>query len=189
MNRRRRRLLLACAAAGGLWWLASGHTPYRQWAVYRARHLLVGTSRADAPSYPLGQQVAALLAAALPESRARVSRAPDQRRLASLLGTGQMPLALLSRADAAALMRGSGMFERTGRVELTALFRFGDHFLVSRPDFPEHHAYLVVEALHEHARHIAGAALPVAAEGPLPLHAGARAYAEGRAPAPAAAGN
>ena len=39
----------------------------------------------------------------LPESRARASRAPDPRRLASLLGTAQFDVAILSLDDAAAL--------------------------------------------------------------------------------------
>jgi len=96
-----RRGLLRLGLAATAWVVASGHTPYRQWTVYRQRHLVIGTCRADAPTYPLGKKIAATLATYLPESEARVSRAPDQWRLASLISTEQMQVILLSRADAA----------------------------------------------------------------------------------------
>ena len=38
---------------------AAAHTPYRQWDVYRQKHLLIGTCRADPDSYPLGKRLVA----------------------------------------------------------------------------------------------------------------------------------
>ena len=87
---------------------ASGHTPYRQWSVYRQKHLLIGCCRADPPTYPLAKRVAGVLAEWLPESRSRVSRAPDQERLASLITTGQLEVMLFSRGDATALNASRG---------------------------------------------------------------------------------
>jgi len=42
---RRRALRLSVGAAAAL--LLSGHTPYRQWVVYRKKHLLIGCHKAD----------------------------------------------------------------------------------------------------------------------------------------------
>jgi TRAP-type uncharacterized transport system substrate-binding protein len=174
-----RRKFLQAGLVATAWVAAGGHTPYRQWQVYRQRHLLIGTSKADAPTYPLGQQVAELLAAHLPESSARVTRGPDPWRLASLLTTGQLEVALLSSADVAALRDGRAPFAAFGPTDLNALFRFRDYFLVCRPDFPAHHAYQVVRTLAENAALIAGARSLDARASPVPIHEGARAYALG----------
>ncbi|MDH3475748.1 MAG: hypothetical protein OEM59_18885 [Rhodospirillales bacterium] len=179
----RRRRLLGLGLAAAAWVAASGHTPYRQWTVYRQRRLLIGTCRADAPTYPLGQRIAATLASYLPESAAGVSRAPDQWRLASLLSTGQLPVILLSRADAAALVAAEAPFIEFWGVQFAALFAFGDYLLVCRSDFPARHAYRVVRTLTEHAEEIPGAR-PIAAYEALPPHPGALAYARGQPPPP-----
>jgi len=71
-----RRHILKTAAAFGVWSLTSGHTPYKQWQVYRRKHLLIGANKAEPPTYELGKKIAALLLEELPESRARVARAP-----------------------------------------------------------------------------------------------------------------
>jgi TRAP-type uncharacterized transport system substrate-binding protein len=182
-----RRAVLRSTLIGGAWLLASAHTPYRQWQVYRRRHLLIGTSRADAPTYPLGQRIAEVLATHLPESSARVTRGPDSWRLASLLTTGQLEVALLSAQDVAALRDGRAPFAAFGPTDLNLLFAFGAHFLVCRPDFPDHHAYQVVRTLAENAGAISGARAAAASAGPVALHAGARAYALGEPmPAPVA---
>ena len=180
-----RRSVLGLGLAGAAWLLAGGHTPYAQWTVYRRRFLLIGTSKADPPSYPLGKQIAAVIAEALPESRARPSRAPNQWRLASLITTDQMDVILLSRKDAMALANGQAPFEDFGSVALRCLYTFGDHLLLCRPDFPDRHAYLLAQSLDEH-----GGALPDAApaqpmEGPIAIHPGALAYAEAQPLPPA----
>jgi TRAP-type uncharacterized transport system substrate-binding protein len=174
-----RRKLLQIGLIATAWVATGGHTPYRQWQVYRRRHLLIGTSKADAPTYALGQRIAELLAAHLPESSARVTRGPDPWRLASLLTTGQLEVALLSAADVAALRDGRAPFAAFGPTDLHALFAFGDHLLVCRPDFPAHHAYQVVQTLADNAALIAGARSLDASASPVAIHAGARAYAMG----------
>ena len=185
MRRRRFGRIALIATA----WLATGaHTPYRQWQVYRRRHLLIGCSKADAPTYPLAQRIAEVLATQLPESSARVTRAPDPWRLASLLTTGQLEVVLLGSADVAALRDGRAPFEAFGPTELNALFGFGDYLLVCRPDFPDHHAYQVVLALSENAAAISGARPVHSTATPVAIHAGARAYALGEPmPAPSLA--
>lgn len=178
MMERRRLLGLGLAATA---WIATGaHTPYRQWTVYRQRHLVIGTCRADAPTYSLGKKIATTLATYLPESEARVSRAPDQWRLASLISTEQMQVILLSRADAARLVAGDAPFADFGGLPLAALFAFGDYLLVSRPDFPQQHAYLVAQTLAEHATEIPGAQPVTVTGNTVPIHPGALAYTQGR---------
>ena len=183
----RRAVLLRGGAAVAVWLATSAHTPYRQWVVYRQRRLLIGCSRAEPESYELGKRVVAALLERLPESGARVSRAPDTFRLASLLSTDQMDVALLRRDDAAALARGREPFRDYGAVPITALYALGDYLLVSRADFPEHHAYLVSRALDAGPAVVPGGGLPppdgLAAD--LPTHPGSAAYAQGL-PVPAA---
>lgn len=181
---RRRQLLgfaLVTLALGGAG--ASAHTPYRQWKVYRRKHLLIGTSKADAPTYPLGQKIAEVLATHLPGSSARVTRGPDPWRLASLLTTEQLEVVLLSTNDVAALRDGAPPFEAFGRTELRALFRFGDYWLVARPDFPGHHAWQVARTLGERGSVIEGAEPAAPRASPVPVHPGALAHAAG-APMP-----
>jgi TRAP-type uncharacterized transport system substrate-binding protein len=182
----RRRRFLQAGFVAAVWFATGAHTPYRQWQVYRRRHLLIGTSKADAPTYPLGRRIAEVLATQLPESRARVTRGPDPWRLASLLTTGQLEVALLAQSDVAALRDGRAPFDAFGPTDLNLLFAFGAYFLVCRPNFPDHHAYQVVRTLAENAGAISGAQPVAATAGPVALHAGARAYALGKPmPAPA----
>ena len=179
MSAMRRRGFLQTGLVATAWLAASGHTPYRQWQVYRQKHLLIGTSKTDAPTYPLGQKVAEVLATYLPESSARVTRGPDPWRLASLLTTGQLEIALLSEADVLALRDGRAPFDAFGPTDLNGLFAFGHYLLVCRPDFPAHHAYRVVQTLSENAAGIPGAMSVDATASPVAIHAGARAYALG----------
>lgn len=182
MNRRDLllRTLLCCAAAPLLW----GHTPYRQWQVYRRKHLLIGTSRADPGSFALGRRLADLLARELPESRARAARAPDAWRLASLLATGQLPSALFTARAAADLAAGRGAFGGLGSPPLRALCGLGDHWLLTLDDFPAWQAWLVAGTLARHASN-PPARLPGARPAPVPAHPGAAAYAAGQPMPPA----
>jgi hypothetical protein len=184
----RRRTALKLGLAGAAWLLCGAHTPYGQWQVYRRRHLMIGTSRADAPTYPLGQRVAEVLATYLPESSARVTRGPDAWRLASLLTSGQIEVVLLTTAALVALRDGSTPFEAFGATRLCSLVVFGGqggaHWLVCRPDFPDRHAYLVVETLAIHGDLTLGGRTPDPATSPVPLHPGVLAYLRGE-PVPA----
>ena len=175
-----RRHFIRLGLCGAALILTSAHTPYRQWVVYRKRRLLIGTSKADGPTYPLGKQVAETLLTYLPESKARASRAPNPWRLASLLSTAQMDVAILSAGDAAALVEGRSPFADFGGLALAGLFGLGDYLLVARADFPERHAYLVSRTLYEHRALIPGARPLKAAVGALPLHPGTLAYLRGK---------
>ena len=178
MNRRDllRLILLAAGAT-----IAGGHTPYGQWVVYRKKHLLIGCHRTDPPTYDLAKQVVVLLGEHLPAAKSRVARAPDAGRLASLLGTAQMDVAILSHADAAAMAKGADRFKAYGAVPLRLLTPVDDRLLVARADFPARHAWLVAGAL-------AGSELAPASQPPaetaIPWHPGSLAFQRGE-PQPA----
>jgi hypothetical protein len=146
MNRRNFLLGALALAAGAKPALA--HTPYGQWVVYRKKHLLVGAHRADPRTYDLAKELAALLLEHLPESRSRVARAPTAERIASLIGTEQLDIAVLARADAAGMLRGSGRFRPYGAIALQLLAELGPHQLVAHERFPMRHAWLVAGAVH-----------------------------------------
>jgi hypothetical protein len=156
MNRRA-LLRTALVAAGAL--VLGGHTPYVQWTVYRRKHLLIGSHRADLGTWHAAQEIVALLEEHLPEARARVARAPNAGRLASLIGTHQLEVAVLGPADAAAMAAGEGPFAPYGPVELALLSPFGRYALVSRRDFPPPHARAVASALALSAAAIGGLAI------------------------------
>lgn len=173
-----RRLLLRAGAAAGLVTLLGGHTPYGQWVVYRKKHLLIGCHKDDPETYALAKRAVALLAEHLPAAKARVARAPFAGRLASLLGTDQLEVAVLGAGDARAMLRGEGAFAAYGPVPLRLLVPVGERLLVAHADFPGDHAALVTGAL-------VGTALAPGAPAPaapaVPWHPASRARVEGAA--------
>jgi hypothetical protein len=182
-----RRSTLRLALLGAVSLFAGGHAPYGQWGVYRRRYLLILTTRDDPTGQELGTRIAAVLAERLPESRARVSRAPHKERIASLLSSKQMDVAIMHRNDAADLRAGASPFDDYGPMPLHTIIAVGDYRLVCRDDFPSRHAWLIAEALskHPHSIKVTGEAT----DARVPLHPGAEAYFSGRplpAPEPAA---
>jgi len=165
-----RRALLKAAGLGAAALVLGGHTPYRQWVVYRKKHLLIGCHRQDPRTYELAQDAVAVLDEHLPAASARVARAPHAGRLASLLGTEQLDVAVLAADQAAAMRVGSGAFEPYGPISLNLLSPLRDRLLIARSDFPARHAWLVAEALMETTR---------AGDASIPLHPGARAFLRG----------
>lgn len=172
---RRRVLRLGLAGATALF--ASGHTPFGHWGVYRKRHLLILTTRVDPESFSLGERLAAVLAARLPESRAGVSRAPHKARIASLLSSKQMDVALMRRDDAEALLRGAAPYSDYGPLALRAIIGLGDFLLVCREDFRDRHAWLIAEALSQARDELRVKVTP--ADSSVQPHPGAWAYFSG----------
>ena len=163
-----RRDVLIGAAATALTGPAAAHTPYAQWVVYRQKHLLVGAHRGDGLTYALAQDVVATLDLVLPEARARVARGPRPQRIATLMGTGQLRLAVLGMDEARAMAEGRPPFEGHVPVPLHAIAELLDGYLLwATPGLPEDHAELVADAL-EHS------GLGRAPDAPgLPVHPGA----------------
>lgn len=175
MIRRRHLLRVGLAAAAGL--LAGGHTPYQQWVVYRRKHLLIGCHRDDARTYDLAKQAEALLAEHLPAARARVARAPDAGRLASLLGTGQLDVAILAAGDAAAMSKGVDAFVPYGPTTLRVVLALDDRLLVAQAGFPSRFAWLLTGAL---ASTELAPAPDLTADHGLPWHPGSVEFLQGR---------
>jgi hypothetical protein len=181
-----RRAVLGGALGAGLLaasaLAARAHTPYRQWQVYRKRHLLIVASKMDPEAYETGQLFAEALAFYLPKSMARPSRAPSLERVASLIATKQMDVAVLTRVQAAAFSEGRDAFRNAGPVALRALFERDRYMLVCRTDFPAAHAFRLVEALDSYRKElvIPGVGPPDRNAMPVPPHDGVLAYLDGR---------
>ncbi len=184
----RRQLLLALAALGtiALPLAARAHTPYRQWDIFRKRYLQILTSRSDLEGDTLGDDLAARLKERLPLSRAMVSRARDTDRIASLLKTDQAKLAVLSHADARAMVEARAPYEQYRPMPLQVMLDNGTHVLVARENLPLHHGYAIVAALLEE-RATLRVQVPLDGLAGMPVHPGARAAALGEniAPPPA----
>ena len=145
MNRRPFLAVLASSAAS---LLLAGHTPYRQWKLYRQAHLLIFTSRDDPGSDELGERIAARLRMVLPDSNARVrARADTWTASPASSPPSQADVAVLSHANAAALFARQEPFTDYAAVALRVLVQTARYQLVCREDFKLEHAYLVAEAL------------------------------------------
>lgn len=123
------------------------HTPYKQWAVYRQKHLLIGCHK-DAPdTYSLAKMLVATLEQTLPAASARVARAPAASRLASLLSTDQLNVAVVTPQIAADMAGGVGVFEAYDAIPLTLLLPFEDHLLIGHQRLRAHHCWQITRAL------------------------------------------
>jgi hypothetical protein len=186
MNRRH-FLGLACAAPA--WLLLSAHSPYRQWAIFRQTHLVIITSRDDPAGDELGEACAAIVRAALPDSKATVGRGPRVERIASLMSTGQADVAIASRANALDMFHGADRFRDYGAIPLRVLVQSDTHQMICREDFLLQHGYLLAEALVLNAATLRLSVPRETPPGGIPTHDGARAFAQGlplEPPAPAA---
>ena len=77
---------------------------------------------------------------------------------------------LLDRDDINGLRSGENGFEAFGPTDLRVLYHFGDYWLVSRPDFPDQHATLVIQTLTEHGAGVAKRQGLPSNEAPAPIH-------------------
>lgn len=154
--------------------LVRAHTPYKQWAVYRQKHLLVGCHKDVPETYALSQQIVALLDSDLPAASARIARAPAASRLASLLATDQLNIAVLTPETATAMAEGSGIFAAYGSISLTTLLPLDEYLLVGHSRLVDNHCWQITKAL-----------LPIASADvktfspALPWHNGSRRFVHG----------
>jgi hypothetical protein len=147
-----RRTFVWLLAIGGATCGVMGHSPYRQWQVYRKSRLIIVTSAGEPASYAVGEEVATLLARHLPETRALAARAADSVEIAKLLGSNQLDLAILSADDARDAAEGRGRFAPQGALRLRTLGALGAYVLVGREDFPDAKAQAITRTLAEHWR-------------------------------------
>lgn len=158
---------------------AAGCCSPRTVPIVSGSHLLLFTTREDPQSDELGEQLAERLRTLLPESRARVARAPHIDRMASLLVSGQADTAVIAHEHARQLLAGAAPFESYGPIALCALGRNDRYVLACRGDLKPDHAFLIAQAL------CSGESAPLvypAAQEELPPHAGALAAASGQPP-------
>ena len=106
--------------------LLSSHSPWNQYLAYRAEHLLIMSTREDGPTYPFSKILVNAINEVLPEASARPARARTFKRVQSLFSTNQMPLVLLSKENAKALIKGNGPFEKYGAAEALVIYFFDD---------------------------------------------------------------
>ena len=163
------RLLLA----GGVALLLMGHSPYRQWYVFRAKHLIVVTDDANPKAFPLAEEVAAAIAARIPESKAMAARAKTPSDVVKLLRSHQLKVGLLPINDALEAFQQKGKFSQDAPVPLRTLAVFGTYLLVTLEDYSRDKAQQIVKSLAEHRGLAKG-------KPPIPFHPGAADYYEGR---------
>ena len=163
-------LLCACIVTG-----VQAHTLYNQWVVFRKKHLVIGSHREDLVTYQLARKIVAILNEKLPKASARVARAPTSGRIASLIGTAQMDVAMLSHQEAVDMAAGKGTFKPYGEIDIKALFLAQHYVLVGRADIPDKHSWLIAHALD-------GSELITSdsVEPPVPWHHGTRLYHSGK---------
>ncbi|MEO9574649.1 MAG: hypothetical protein ABJ263_03860 [Tateyamaria sp.] len=148
---------------------------FNQWVVYRQKHLLIGCHRKDMLTYELALQLSETLAHLLPEASSRPARAPHPQRLASLLGTRQLELAVLDKGTASDIKTASDPFSPYGMVPLQQLAVMGEHMLVAHRDFTPHHAWLLANALDQSGVDLTSPD----GVGSFDLHRGVTAYIDG----------
>lgn len=151
---------------------AVGHSLYGQWIAYRRRNLLIGCHRKDPVTFDLAQALVVDINHALPKAKAAPARAPHPQRLASLLGTDQLELAVLSHIEAMGVAEGSGKFAAYGVIPMTLIAGLGDHGLFAHADFPKRHAWMIRSALAENS-------IVHETNATLPWHPGASAFQDG----------
>ncbi len=134
--------LLAAAAV-----LLQGHSPYRQWYAYRAKHLVVVTDEARPGALELASTVAAAIAAARPETRAVAATARSPVEVVKLLVSGQLQVGLLAPAEAAAAVEGRGRYAGLGRAPLRAVAVAGRDVVVVLEGFAADRACAIAQAL------------------------------------------
>ena len=171
-----RRLTLGLLAAGTMAPAAFSHTLYPQWVAYRRKHLLIGCHREDNETFHLASRLVDGINHAVPEASARAARAPHPERLASLIGTDQLEIAILTRREALDMRDGAGPFAPYGKIALTRLADFGRYVLVADSSFPIRHGWMVSSAIRD------SEILQEIPKSPnLPMHPGAKAQITGTA--------
>src|SRR5262252_10712149 len=166
---------------GGVALLLMGHSPYRQWYVFRAKHLIVVTDDANPKAFPLAEEVAAAIAARLPESKPMAAKAKTPSDVVKLLRSHQLKLGLLPVDDALEAFQQRGKFSQDEPVALRTLAVLGTYLLVALEDYSKDKAQQIAKALAEHRGSWSIPDGPLAkGKPPIPFHPGALEFYEGR---------
>ena len=166
------RLFLRFVTIFFVYILLSGHSPWGQYHAYRQQHLLVMSTREDAPTYPFSKELVKVINQELPEASARPARARTFKRVQSLLSTGQIPLLLLSKKNARALIQGIGPFRKFGKTKSFVIYNFGDLVLLAEPNFPNRHAWQLTKVFMDTVSESIGAKSPLKTRQVTDIHQG-----------------
>ena len=155
-----------------LYIILSSHSPWGQYLAYREQHLLIMSTREDAPTYPYSKILVEVLDEVLPEASARPARARTFKRVQSLFSTNQMPLVLLSKKNAIDLINGEGPFKQYGSADAEVVYFFDDLVLLAQPKFPNRFSWLLTEAIIKAGLKLPGAKSPLENEKIIKIHPG-----------------
>ena len=133
------------------------HSPWGQYQVYRQKHLLILSSRDDAPSYPYSKKLVEALAVTVPSANARPARAKDLNRVYNLLRTNQFQFAILSKPHISDLRSATGQFAGGEKLDILTIYEFDDLEFVVRADFPEDLVSVVTHGVMEALPTLSGA--------------------------------
>ena len=152
--------------------LLVGHSPWGGYQAYRQQHLLIMSTREDAPTYPFSKILVKIINQELPEASARPARARTFKRVQSLFSTGQMPLVLLSKKNARALINGTGPFRKYGKTNGFVIYNFEDLILLAEPNFPDRHAWQLTKVFMDPVSESINAKSPLETKQVAVIHAG-----------------
>jgi hypothetical protein len=166
------RKLFALALWGMAAVLLPGHSPYKQWYAYRAKHLVVVTDETRPGAQEAANAVVAAIAARWPEARPVVAAARSSVEVVKLLASGQLQVGIVPAETAREAVEGRAAFAAIGKVPLRAVAMLGGDVLVVLEGCPPERARTIAQALAE-----SRAAGPLArkdllgANPPIPFHA------------------
>jgi len=172
--------LLTLALLGAAAALLPGHSPYRQWYAYRAKHLIVVTDEVRPGALAVATAIASAIAARWPETKAVAAAARSPAEVVKLLSSGQLQVGLLPTAEALEALEGRGRFADGGKVALRAVAVVGGDLLVVLESCDRDRAHAIAQALAE-SRGDGPLAKKSLLRGPapIPFHPGALEYYQG----------
>jgi hypothetical protein len=138
-------------AALALWGMAAvllpGHSPYRQWYAYRAKHLVVVTDESRPGALEVADAVASAIATRWPETRSVAAAARSPVEVVKLLASSQLQVGLVPGEVASDAVEGRAAFAALGKVPLRAVATVGGDVLVVLDVCPNERARAIAQAL------------------------------------------
>ena len=127
--------------------ISLAHSPWGQYQVYRQKHLLILSTKEDAPTYPFSKRLTTIINRIEPTASARPARAKDLRRIHALLKTNQMQFAVLSKQNAVHLRQGTAAFKDKEPLAMAVIYTFGELEFLVQPEFPDQLVSIVTHAV------------------------------------------
>ena len=123
------------------------HAPWGQHQVYRQMHMLIMCSKKDSGAFKFTKFVVGYFKEHLPESKARVARAPHEDRIFALLKTDQIPLAILSYTLLDKIFKDKSQISKYLKEETRVLYFFPDMVLISNNHFSKKKSDIIYKSL------------------------------------------